>query len=432
MFYNSGIIPRHLQAVKFAFGAAIAYTALRDCRLQIADCRLRVCITYAYRMSSRNTQHVSSIIMSLIFIFLDGVGLASAGPDNPLSDADTPALRSLLGGPLTIEQTQARSIRVRDSALTMDDRRWTIDDRHRPSSIVHHHEDRSVLFKAIDATLGVPGLPQSGTGQTALLAGVNAAELHGRHQPHFPPVALRSLLAERNVLRRVANRGGRATFANAFGPRYWEAVAARRIRRSASVIAAEGAGLRFRDMDDLRVGRAVAWDVTGAALREREPGAGLPLVAPRQAGANLARLADDHDLVFYESFLPDLAGHGRLASNDYAANKEQRTKNKEQSDDILPATRTPPVGGHRSISGQIDLAMSLLDGLIDGTLGALRRQDSLLITSDHGNVESRVAPAHTRNPVPLLVAGPAVWAFVRVKDIVDVADAIMSAMDVGS
>jgi len=40
--------------------------------------------------------------MSLIFIFLDGVGLAPAGPDNPLASADTPSLRALLGGPLTI------------------------------------------------------------------------------------------------------------------------------------------------------------------------------------------------------------------------------------------------------------------------------------------------------------------------------------------
>ena len=49
--------------------------------------------------------------------------------------------------------------------------------------------------EGLDATLGVPGLPQSGTGHVALLAGVNAPALHGRHQPHFPPVALRPLAA---------------------------------------------------------------------------------------------------------------------------------------------------------------------------------------------------------------------------------------------
>jgi hypothetical protein len=317
--------------------------------------------------------------MSLIFIFIDGVGLAPAGPDNPLTSADTPALRALLGGPLTIEQARGWGI---------GDRGWgRFSDSHPRSPIPH--PPKAMLFKAIDATLGVEGLPQSGTGQTALLAGVNAAELHGRHQPHVPPVALRPLLAERSIFRRVIARGGRATFANPFGPGYWQAVAARRIRRSASVIAAEGAGLRFRDGEDLRNGRAVSWDVTNAAMRAREIDA--PLIAPAQAGANLAQLAHDHDLVFYESFLPDMAGHGRL--------------------DI-----------------SVPEAMALLDGLIGGALAALRPQDTLLLTSDHGNVESISAPTHTRNPVPLLVVGPAVEAFAHVENITGVAQAIMVSL----
>jgi hypothetical protein len=356
--------------------------------------------------------------MSLIFIFLDGVGLAPAGPDNPLSDADTPALRALLGGPLTIEQAKP----------TLDASPPTVDNQTSRSSPIIHR--RPVLLKAIDATLGLPGLPQSGTGQTALLAGVNAAELHGRHQPHFPPVALRPLLAERNLLRRVVERGGRATFANAFGPGYWEAVAARRIRRSASVIAAEGAGLRFRDMDDLRAGRAMAWDVTGAALRQREPGAGLPLAVPQMAGANLARLADDHDLVFYESFLPDLAGHGRLRSDGRADIADGNSGSGGMSQSLT--AHDSHVKQHiacEPVREQIHLAMNLLDGLIGGVLEALRPQDSLLITSDHGNAESRAAPAHTRNPVPLLAVGPAAHAFVGVESIADVADAILSIFD---
>ena len=355
--------------------------------------------------------------MSLIFIFLDGVGLAPAGPDNPLSDADTPALRALLGGPLTIEQ----------ATLPIDDRPATVGDQvTRQTSNVHR---RPVLLKPIDATLGVPGLPQSGTGQTALLAGVNAAELHGRHQPHFPPVALRPLLAQHSILRRVVERGGRATFANACGPGYWAAVAARHIRRSASVIATEGAGLRFRDMDDLRAGRALAWDVTGAALREREPAAGLPLVASPAAGMNLARLGDDHDLVFYESFLPDLAGHGRLTIDHRPPTTDERVANQEPRGDDQYAIRNTQYSGAQSTREQVDLAMSLLDGLIGGVLEALRPHDSLLITSDHGNIESRAAPAHTRNPVPLLVAGPAARAFADVASIMDVAEAILASLD---
>ncbi|HMO56466.1 MAG TPA: metalloenzyme, partial [Roseiflexaceae bacterium] len=112
--------------------------------------------------------------MSIIFLFIDGVGLAAAGADNPLTTAPMPLLQQLLGGPLVHEHTQ-------------------------------RHE--RLLLAAIDATLGVDGLPQSGTGQTALLAGVNAAVLHGRHQPHFPPTALRPLLAQRSIFRRVVDGG---------------------------------------------------------------------------------------------------------------------------------------------------------------------------------------------------------------------------------
>ena len=362
--------------------------------------------------------------MSLIFIFLDGVGLAPASPDNPLANADTPCLRALLGGPLTIEQ-----------ATGMGDEGWELELRPHPPSPIPHPPPQ-LLFKPIDATLGVDGLPQSGTGQTALLAGVNAAELHGRHQPHVPPVALRVLLAERSIFRRVIARGGRATFANPFGPGYWQAVAARRIRRSASVIAAEGAGLRFRDGDDLRNGRAVSWDVTNTAMRARDIEA--PLVAPAQAGIHLARLAHDHDLVFYESFLPDLAGHGRLTTDpstplrvgdrrpttedDGQLTNDQRPMTNDQSSeaDALSSFVLRPW----SVETQIQQAMALLDGLIGGALVALRPEDTLLITSDHGNVESIAAPTHTRNPVPLLVVGPAARAFEPVASIMEIADII--------
>jgi 2,3-bisphosphoglycerate-independent phosphoglycerate mutase len=323
--------------------------------------------------------------MSLIFVFIDGVGLAPASPDNPLTDANAPMLRALLGGPLTIEQA---------GPPRMEDRGWRIENgRYPPSSI----PDPQMLFKAIDATLGVAGLPQSGTGHTALLAGINAAALHGRHQPHFPPVALRGLLAERSIFRRVVERGGRATFANAFGPGYWQAVESRRIRKSASVIAAEGAGLRFRDGDDLRAGRAVSWDVTNAAMRLREPGAHTPLVGPETAGANLARLAHDHDLVFYESFLPDLAGHGRLAAGDQVAN----------------------------VRTEVQAVLALIDGLLGGVLTEMRASDTLLMTSDHGNVESMAAPTHTRNPVPLLVVGLGTQEFAKVQNIAELADVVV-------
>ncbi|HWQ13198.1 MAG TPA: metalloenzyme [Roseiflexaceae bacterium] len=368
--------------------------------------------------------------MSIIFIFIDGVGLAPAGPDNPLTTAATPALAALLGGPLTLEQVHAGPFLIHgDHGAHRETGAWrttsTVRYAHPSMSAV----DRPlVLLHAIDATLGVPGLPQSGTGQTALLAGVNAAALHGRHQPHFPPTALRPLLASRSIFRRVAARGGSPAFANAFGPGYWEALAARRIRRSASVIAAAGAGVRFRDGDDLRAGEAVAWDITGEAGRAR--GLDAPPISPQQAGAALARLARAHDLVFFETFLPDLAGHGRWTNDERRTTTDRQppTVDGQQAagETADGDERSSLVIGPSSVAAQIHAAMSRIDGLVAGVLAAMRPEDTLLLTSDHGNVESLTAPAHTRNPVPLLAVGPRAAAFAAVQDIAGVADVVVA------
>ena len=306
--------------------------------------------------------------MSVLFLFVDGVGLAPVGPDNPLSDAPMPAIHAVLNGALTIERAGAAS---------------------------------RALLRPLDATMGVAGLPQSGTGQTALLTGINAAAIHGRHQPHFPPVALRSLLVERSIFRRLTEAGRRVAFANAFGMRYWEALAARRLRRSASVIAAEGAGVRFRSDHDLRAGSALTWDITGETIRAG--GGDAPVVAARAAGARLARLAAQYDFVFFETFLTDLAGHGRLAH--------------------LAAPDRPPL----AIVEQVHMAMERVDGMITGALDAMRPGDTLVLASDHGNIESLSSSSHTRNPVPLLVVGPAASWFAHLVSIVEVADAVVAA-----
>jgi len=140
-----------------------------------------------------------------------------------------------------------------------------------------------------------------------------------------------------------------------------------------------------------------------------------PLVTPAQAGNNLARLAHDHDLVFYESFLPDLAGHGRLTNDQRPTTNDQSSETNVLSSFVIRPW---------SVETQIHHAMALLDGLLGGALAALRPQDTLLLTSDHGNVESMAAPTHTRNPVPLLLVGPAARAFGAVQSIMELADVI--------
>lgn len=133
----------------------------------------------------------------LLLLFVDGVGLAPAGADNPLSTMAMPALNSLLGGPLISKSVQRRE---------------------------------GLLLQPLDACLGVEGLPQSATGQTALFTGVNAPAHMGRHVTALPGPQLRGLLRQHSVFKGVAEAGRRVTFANPFTAEYFRALAERRRR----------------------------------------------------------------------------------------------------------------------------------------------------------------------------------------------------------
>lgn len=271
--------------------------------------------------------------MSIIFVFIDGIGLTSATAYNPFGLTPQPYLSQLIGGPLLLD------------------------------SVGQYPRAR---LTAIDATLDWPGLPQSGTGQTALFAGMNAAQAVQRHQSHFPPTALHGILRTQNMLAQ-ALRYGTSAFANAFDAGFWQAIETRKLRRSASVIAGEGAGVRFRDVSDLAQGQALSWDITNQVMHQRHP----DLIAPIDAftaGTNLALLAQAHVITLYETFLTDLVGHGRT--------------------EITTAD-----------------VVTRIDGLIGGIVAHLRPFDTLVISSDHGNFEAPHQKGHTTNPVPLLVVG---------------------------
>jgi len=281
----------------------------------------------------------------LLLLFVDGIGLGAEETANPFVGVATPALSGVLGGPLTA--ARARTSRDLDGT--------------------------PVALAALDAVLGVPGLPQSGTGQTTLFTGVNAQAAIGHHVPALPGPRLRALIAEHSVLKRLAADGHAVTFANAYTADYATRLASGASRGSATTYAVLAAGLPLRTLDDLERGEAVTWDVTGELFVRR---AGVPVapIAPVLAGERLARLAGRHDFTLYETFLTDLAGHGRWG--------------------IAPAD-----------------AVAKLDGLLAGVLAARPPDLTVLLSSDHGNLEEPWHKSHTRNPVPLLAIGPAAPAF---------------------
>lgn len=279
--------------------------------------------------------------LKVLFLFLDGIGLGDDDRSrNPLAAADTPNLRWLLGG------------------------------RKLVLSAAPCESDWATLL-AVDACLGVPGNPQSASGQAALLTGRNVPAEIGRHYGPKPNPEIAAILQEDNMFLQVARAGGSSALLNAYPPRYFEAIDSRRRLYSAIPLAASLAGVRLRTASDLQAGQALSADLTGAGWAAQPSFPPAPLYTPTQAGELLARLSAEHDLTWFD-FWP----------SDYV--------------------------GHRGIMPE---AIELVERL-DGVLGSLARawqsrHDLAVVTSDHGNLEDITARGHTTAPVPALLIGPA-------------------------
>ncbi|MDF1563018.1 MAG: peptidase [Deltaproteobacteria bacterium] len=257
-------------------------------------------------------------------------------------------------------------------------------------------------FRAIDANLGLPGRPQSATGQASLLTGQNAGAFMGSHVTGFPGPKLRAFVEQHGLLARLSRRGRSVAFLNAYHTQYLNAVGfpqppprrpeppltIPRLYRHPSVttVATHAAGILFRTFDDVLEGRAVFHDVTLAGPRGR--GFDLPAVEPIAAGRILAAEREHLDLGLFEFFLTDKAGHDQ----DFEAAED---------------------------------ALLRLEGLLQGALEGLDlSRDTLVVTSDHGNLEDLSVRTHTRNPIPLLAVGARAGAFLAVSALPEVAGVV--------
>lgn len=286
--------------------------------------------------------------MHILLIFVDGMGLGANDPaTNPFLSAPSKTLRALFGAV--------------------------------PTNANGRLTGRHAILVPTDACLGVPGLPQSGTGQTTIFTGVNAPAAIGQHLGPYPNEALREILMRDNVFMQVRALGLSAAFANAYPPFFFDRLARGKTRRTATMQAAIAAGVRIRDIDDLARGEAVSGlSMTNQfwieRLGAREDGAPVPLITPRRAGRNLMRIARENDFTAFEYAPPDIAGH-----------KDNR---------------------HAVVE-----VLNELDQFLGGVVHELEadaawlRHDLVIVTSDHGNVEDWTVRGHTLNPVPTILIG---------------------------
>ena len=64
--------------------------------------------------------------------------------------------------------------------------------------------------------------------------------------------------------------------------------------------------------------------------------------------------------------------------------------------------------GHRNDVAGFHLGLAALDAALPGMLGPLREDDLVILTADHGNDPTTPSTDHSREAVPILVAGPRV------------------------
>jgi 2,3-bisphosphoglycerate-independent phosphoglycerate mutase len=296
-------------------------------------------------------------LSEVLVVFLDGVGIGPPDPSvNPFLAANLPTLSEALGGRL-------------------------------PTLTEPRLDGRSGRAFPLDACLGVPGTPQSGTGQIALLTGRNAPKLFGRHFGPWPPVRLRPLLGEENFLSRARGEGATVRFANAYPAGYPGTRSSRRV--AAVPLAALAAGVLERNQASLAVGEAVASEIVNDGWI-RHFSADLPRVSAEEAGANLARVSRGTDLTLFAHYDTDAAGHS----------------------------------GEMSQGVQ---ALERVDAFLAGVLSEIDRDTLVLVASDHGNIED-VRGGHTRNPALGLAFGAAAARLPAPKRLTDLARLVLEAV----
>ncbi|HEX5890176.1 MAG TPA: hypothetical protein VFY61_15825 [Pyrinomonadaceae bacterium] len=289
---------------------------------------------------------------SVLLFFIDGLGIGTRGPFNPLDNLPDAA-------PLAVFQNET------------------------PESFLDG------IIVPTDPRLGIEGRPQSASGQTTILTGINAPATIGYHKQGFPNKPLLEIIEQHSIFRQLSEAGVEPiTFANAYTSGFFSE---RPRWISATTAAVEAAGLRFRTMEDVRNGNAVFMDYTNRFLIER--GEDVAIRTENEAATVLSSIVAQNRFTLYEYFITDKVGHA-------------------QDMDAARLVLT-------------SLALFLRETLIRLDL----KRTTVILTSDHGNIEDLSLRNHTLHAVPTIVWGAQRERIAaRIKNLADITPAIVSLL----
>lgn len=297
--------------------------------------------------------------LRVVLLFLDGIGIGKKDPStNPFFQANIPVLRNLCHGEF-------------------------------PSVPFKNISSKYSDVLAVNATLGVQGLPQSGTGQTALFTGVNGAKKFGRHFGPHPPSILQPIIEEKNIFTQLKALSKSVVFANAYPKRFFDYIESGTRRMTVTTLSCQKAGVPLLTAQELRNDEGISPDFIRAQWKKLGH-TEIEMITPVEAGQHLANIAAKHDFTLFEYWLTDHAGHSRSMHEA----KE---------------------------------ALERFDEFLSGFMKTFNPETMLLIiVSDHGNMEDLSTKSHTRNRVPCILVGKDRHKLSkRIKDLTHITPAII-------
>ena len=178
-------------------------------------------------------------------------------------------------------------------------------------------------------------------------------------------------------------------FANAYPKIFFDYLKSGRSRLSVTSLSCRLSNLRLNRVSDVRQAHALTAEITNERWNSKL-GYKLPVIKPETAGKRLLRIASKNNFTLYEYFLTDHIGHGRYEPD-------------------------------------FEKTLNLLDDFLFTVISKLNTENmSLIICSDHGNVENLSVKTHTLNPCLTISAGKYGEYFMRkIKDITQIKSAIL-------
>jgi bisphosphoglycerate-independent phosphoglycerate mutase (AlkP superfamily) len=149
--------------------------------------------------------------------------------------------------------------------------------------------------------------------------------------------------------------------------------------------------MNFRNITDLRNGAAVFMDFTNRLLIER--GVDVSVRTEEEAAEVLARIASENRFTLYEYFITDKVGHAQDMS-------------------LAREVLTSLARFIRELLGRLDL-----------------KHTTVILTSDHGNIEDLSSRNHTLHLVPTIVWGAQREQIAaRIKTLADITPSIVELL----